>query len=310
MPGPRGMNGGAGMNGNNLPADVLVSGDTVGAVVRLAFHDAAGFNQNTQDDFGIDGCVDLNNPDNNGLQDAIELLNIIHAPWCDVISRADFWVLAGYVAVEISAPNGFTLPAFRYGRTTNDNCVDADGAVSRLPAASHGMEEIDRVFVTAMGLTRADAVALLGAHTLGRMETANSGFNGPWTNNPGVFNNEYYDTLVNDPWMPQNNAGNRQWVAGPRVMLNADMELQFNVVDADGNNIPGLGRCGPINNPGTCDVSDDFDNLAAQFANNQQQWLAAFSASWQRMVEVGYGTDDLAVVGSTRSQRSIRGRAI
>ena len=72
-------------------------GDVVGGVVRLAFHDAAGFDRRAADALGVDGCVDLNNPDNAGLADTIALLNELHQPHCDVISRSDYWVLAAKV---------------------------------------------------------------------------------------------------------------------------------------------------------------------------------------------------------------------
>ena len=49
----------------------------------------------------------------------------------------------------------------------------------RLPAAS-GCDAVEGVFVDRLGLTRTDAVALLGAHTIGRGSTDFSGHNGIW----------------------------------------------------------------------------------------------------------------------------------
>ena len=49
----------------------------------------------------------------------------------------------------------------------------------RLPAAS-GCDAVEGVFVDRLGLTRTDAVALLGAHTIGRGDTEFSGHNGIW----------------------------------------------------------------------------------------------------------------------------------
>ena len=175
-------------NNNNRNNDAL--GDLVGVVLRLSFHDAVEFDRNQADALGVDGCVDLNHPDNNGLAPVIATLNEAHAPFCNIISRADFWVLAAKVAVEsTSVEPGYTLP-FRFGRRDAATCSYPGG---RLPGAELGIEEIERVFVGQMGLTVRDAAALLGAHTLGRVEAANSGYHGPnddefgqWTNNPVI----------------------------------------------------------------------------------------------------------------------------
>ncbi len=48
-----------------------------------------------------------------------------------------------------------------------------------MPAAS-GCDAVEGVFVERLGLTRTDAVALLGAHTIGRGNTNFSGHNGIW----------------------------------------------------------------------------------------------------------------------------------
>lgn len=48
-------------------------------------------------------------------------------------------------------------------------------------------------FETEFGLDANETVALLGAHTLGRAQSSNSGFNGPWiTGETTLFNNQYY----------------------------------------------------------------------------------------------------------------------
>ena len=126
--------------------------------------------------------MDFSNPDNNGLQDTVALLADLRAPYCQLISRSDFWVLAAKAAVELAADCDYTV-GFRYGRTDNAECAVATqyAAGSRLPSAEGDQAEIERVFVTQMGLTFDDAVALLGAHTLGRAQRGNSGYEGPWT---------------------------------------------------------------------------------------------------------------------------------
>ena len=280
-------------NPRNTPREER--GDMVGGIVRLSFHDAGEFDQTTADALGPDGCVDLTKGDNAGLAAVIADLDGMWAPFCDIISKADFWVLAAKVSVEVTAVMDYEVP-FRYGRTTAAECgYDGD----RLPAAEGGAEEIERVFVTAMGLTFRDAVALLGAHTLGRLETENSGFEGAWTNNPDTFDNNYFVTMTQSGWdLAVVDDTHTTWVRGdtnPTIFLNADMELAYHVADE----VDGLNRCGPVgtgggrNGDGRCLDNIVVNSHAIEFGNSQAAWLAAFATAFQGMTEVGFSEGDL-----------------
>lgn len=244
--------------------------------------------------------MDLTQADNGGLAEIIDTVDTMWAPFCDLISKADFWALAGKVAVEVTATVDYEVP-FRFGRRTADNCSYEGG---RLPNAQLGIEEIERVFVTQMGLTVRDAAALLGAHTLGRMEARNSGFEGPWTNNPDVFDNNYFVTLTQNGWTKAViDADHTTWVhvADDRqtIFLNVDMELSYNVADEEA----GLTNCGPIGRDGStrCIENRDVSSHAIEFGQNQAAWLAAFAVGYKKMTEVGYTDDDLCTVGATCS---------
>lgn len=50
------------------------------------------------------------------------------------------------------------------------------------------------------GVQYREAVALVGAHTIGRCHTDRSGFWGPWTNAPTTFSNLYFQELMNNKW--------------------------------------------------------------------------------------------------------------
>jgi hypothetical protein len=274
-------------------------GDFVGAAVRLTFHDAAEIDiTSTADNLGVDGCVDFTQSGNNGLSEVVGQLETLRTPYCHLISRADWWVLAGKVAVELRATvNGYTVP-FRYGRTDATDCSNAAG---RLPSAEGGVEEINRVFVTQMGLDFRDAAALLGAHTLGRTQAANSGYNGPWVPDSGVFDNDYYTELLR-VWDKTNvDPTHTEWRRGTgngvHIMLNADMELAYNVVDELGQ----LSLCGgrPTNDPVRCTENTAVSSHAREFALDNTAWLTQFSASYKLMTEVGYTDGDLDCVLDT-----------
>ena len=66
--------------------------------VRLAFHDCGGPFESGDNGEGpsiCNGCVNLDNLDNNGLGPAIEKLEEVYYYYNHVISRSDFWAAAG-----------------------------------------------------------------------------------------------------------------------------------------------------------------------------------------------------------------------
>ncbi|XVE79704.1 hypothetical protein DITRI_Ditri14bG0079100 [Diplodiscus trichospermus] len=160
-------------------------------VLRLAWHAAGTFDvkTNTGGPFGtIKQSTELAHGANNGLDIAIRLLEPIKEQF-PILSYADFSQLAGVVAVEITG--GPEIP-FHPGREDKPQ-PPPEG---RLPDATQGADHLRQVFVTQMGLSDQDIVALSGAHTLGRGHKERSGFEGPWTTNPLVFDNSYFKELL------------------------------------------------------------------------------------------------------------------
>jgi catalase (peroxidase I) len=135
----------------------LLQSNIFGIAVRLAFHDAGEYNQNTADFLGPDGCLSESS-DHAGLVEATSLVNTVIEPiwqqYCDSISRADFWVLWAKMSAEKADPTATLKIAYQYGRKDNSECGAGEG---RMPSAAKGLDEISRVFVTQMGLTLDDA---------------------------------------------------------------------------------------------------------------------------------------------------------
>jgi catalase (peroxidase I) len=211
--------------------DELALSDIYAQPLRLVFHDAGEVNlANPHDSMGSDGCLS-DAPDNKGLFEAeslvYSLLDPIWQDYCDSISRADFWVLIGKLAVEKAADDKINIP-FQYGRKDNLECSAGRG---RLPNAQQGFEGdngIIQVFVNRMGLTLSDAglihlhttqisnyilyvyyfsiVTLSGAHTLGHVHLKNSGYStqeppesktvNAWDNSPAKFDSGYFKYLL------------------------------------------------------------------------------------------------------------------
>jgi len=283
----------------------------VGAVVRLAFHDAGEFdgrfpaadasfgssNRPLVEPYGPDGCL-TQAGDHNGLTGTDDEVNAILEPiwqdFCDATSRADFWVAMATFALH-GADSTDTLRArlpFEFGRKDVCNCDAGEhlrdvttGVLTgsgRMPIATRGLDTIRDVFVTQMGLTLAQATALLGAHTIGGMSPENSGFGlplnvqavqTPWVQDNTAFTNDYFVEMIGERWDPlrPRDSGRSPFVGSPPqqwhdqtsavlpkvVFLNADMALAYHTGIEDTapgttsvlNPVSGLDWCGGLTDP-------------------------------------------------------------
>lgn len=118
---------------------------------------------------GMDGCLDWNSLSNSGLSSIWNEhapLFKLHRDHYSHISRPDFWVIAANAIVrQTSINNSLDLKeTFYWGRKEADEC---EGSAERLPTTEN-CQQVEGVFLDRMGLKWKDAVALLGAHTLGR----------------------------------------------------------------------------------------------------------------------------------------------
>ena len=89
-------------------------------MVRLSFHDCVG---------GCDGCLNINNTENNGLADLVAGLEAVYQDngFESLVSRADMWAILGVWAVQQtidrSNENGVIVPDlqvnYTYGRVVS-----------------------------------------------------------------------------------------------------------------------------------------------------------------------------------------------
>jgi len=200
-------------------------------VVRLAFHYCVG-------DSGCDGCIDMSHPDNAGLDLSVDYLEDKAPAWLESgLSKADLFAFAAMVAANMALGNAgweSDLSNFEIGRTDCDatevtNEVFPDSHVS--PFA---------FFEDNFGFTARETTVIMGAHTLGRAQVGNSGFQNFWTQNALDLENDYYVALERPPWRQRMVPGgsNFQWdqapppgrAGAPLMALNADMFLIRNVM--------------------------------------------------------------------------------
>ena len=177
--------------------------------VRLGFHDCAG---------GCDGCVDMDFHDNDGLELPLEVLAPIteqHESVALGISRADIWALAALVAADVAQERSETKVDFSLeyiGRKNCedrfDACFDEDGIQRNcsstlgpfvhLPMPDITSDDLFHFFSNEFDFTVQETVALMGAHTLGRLHREVLGFDGPngWVRDNLLLDNDYYRELM------------------------------------------------------------------------------------------------------------------
>lgn len=290
--------------------DIGDRGHFFGGILRLAAHDFMDFDRTQQGAarLGSDGCLDFRHEANAGLPDIwcpdhgdCPLTALYDTSYASFMSRADFWVASANAVVELTSVNRSLSLPFRWGRLDRDECVESS---ERLPGAS-GCSDVENTFITRMGVSWRDAVALMGAHTLGRGDADFSGHAGTWVQNDAestIFDKGFYEEAVDRAWRPRNNifADNSDWTWGRRnrgvMMLHTDICLRF---DIDGNN---GNCCTSIDNGPVCqqlprctssagvrpEAFAAFEEFRAGGNNNNGPFYEAFSEAWQKATENGY----------------------
>jgi len=196
--------------------DIRTQPSTAATIVRLSFHDCVG---------GCDGCINIDNDSNAGLQSAIDIMEDVYetvtADGID-ISRADLWAIAGRAAADYGMkgmPNHrdydssqtwstvvqawvSPFPTFKYGR---EDCDSAPYTTDehKFPNAHGNFDEVMTYFAEEFGFTDDQTVAIMGAHTYGGMDEDNSGYDGAWITGDerNTFDgSNYYDMMIDSQY--------------------------------------------------------------------------------------------------------------
>ena len=275
-------------------------GHALGRLVRLAFHDAAGGPAGE----GANGCIDLAAPANNGLEGVVAEYQSVYRPFQTKISIADFWVLGASVAIEMAStvPPGETplIPApmrplvlsFRAGRIDRKTCAGLDG--SSVPSVHAGWPQMVELFGARFKMTTNEIVAIMGAHSLGRITRQRTGFDGSWTGFSSSFSNVYFSGLSGLFWARFN--ASDVWTtlgsARPNVMLTSDVEMVYQ--PAAPCTVFALT---PIANEG-CIFNANPVRIVQEYALNMNSFYGNFSTAWLALTEFGM---DLDLAGLLRS---------
>lgn len=213
-----------------------------------------------------------------GLDRAVGLLIPIHQKHPQ-ISWPDLVALSGCVAVvqlggprvryrfgRQEDPQHRVLPPMGLGWKESEVGTDAkvEEVQERCPDSSKGVAHVVKLFFR-LGLTPREAVALMGAHTVGGMHRVFSGFNGQWTEEQYLFDNKYFIELLRCEWKLASGPGEpvyyRNSDDGQLAMLPSDLAIL---------------------------KDEKFAVHVNEFARNQDAWHIAFANAFQKLQELGW----------------------
>jgi len=125
--------------------------------VRLGFHDCVG---------GCNGCVDMENADNAGLDLPMLALMGTAAFYENQLTRADVWALAAMTAANATqqADSRVSYSFDFYGRETCDDM--SGGPVIQMPSNHITTDGLLNFFKEEFDFDQQQSVAIMGAHTL------------------------------------------------------------------------------------------------------------------------------------------------
>ena len=228
-------------------------------LVRLGWHSSGTYDKTNNSGGSYGGTyrfkLESSDPSNNGLQNAAKFLDPIYKEF-NWISHGDLYTLGAVCAIQEA--QGPKIP-WRPGRV--DLPETETPANGRLPDANNGADYV-RNFYARLRMNDREAVALTGAHCLGRTHYKNSGFDGPWGAASNSFTNEFFINLLNEQWkLEKNQAGNYQYDS-PKgyMMLKTDYAL--------------------IQDP-------SYLKIVKEFANDESSFFKEFASSFQKLLENG-----------------------
>jgi len=252
------------------------------------------------------------------------------------LSRADFYALAGHVALIRGLYNAKSCydddcPSlfldYKWGRkdcASSPNTTSIDG----FPDSQGDFSEVWRVLNGMFGLEMNEVVALMGGHSLGGAHQRVSGFNFNWQTNTTSFNNQYYKNMLSKGYSHYN-VGNgtrnyefvRKENEGSHLMLNVDMAMLKHITAAKSKG-EYTGHVDCKTKHGYSKVYEKEENFIMKcqnaksasmidlYANDVQMFYDDFSTAWAKMVSNGYPLSGRHALSSPGDEGEVCGSCI
>eukprot|EP01084_Bolivina_argentea_P013545 25431_1 len=261
-----------------------IGGDfTVGNLVRYGFHTCVT---------GCDGCLNLNNPNNAGLDPSFDALLRLysdpHPPsnitWSTKINNlSDFWAICSTLGNFIAIDANSYVPRFKFwiGRKACPTSPNQT-LIAEFPSPLYDLAAQSEIFEKIFNLSQSQYIALIGGHTLGFAHSTASGFDTlSWTATPTTLDNLFYHDIINKEWYDTQAATNElyEWEGKDGFfMFNSDMCIYKDLSTL--NTVNGQSTC----DYNTCPTRPETEKQIEHYANNQTAWLNDYAVAWNIMM--------------------------
>jgi len=281
------------------PDQTLEKDNLAGAFIRHAWHSAGTWDEEKQlygsngGEIRFDSVV--NHPSNSGLDRVLHKIDHLVEKF-EGLTYADLYMLAGNVAISFVEGPRIHFCGGRRDEPLPRPGIPDDFPEGLLPAAAmegddlenmslqkitdHVIEIFDR-----MGFDAGETVALLAAHSVGRMHTNNSGFEGTWDTTEFIMDNMYFTVLADDAtlggWECVDTSREKQYqlLAGASLPLDCSQPMnpanRFNMNPADI----------------ALSVQPEFQEFVQLYANDQDQMHRDFARAWHKLIMFGVTCD-------------------
>jgi hypothetical protein len=299
--------------------------DLLPKCLRLAFHDCID---------GCDGCIDMDELDNGGLNEPVELLFPLVRRYQHKLSRADVWAYCAVVAADMAMvdnrPHDLYFSMHYVGRK---DCKGADekgfGGPKVILYEPHlTTHEMIAFFYERFGFDPYETVVLMGVHSAAVAHREILGFGNlgredGWIHEADKYklSNLYYSSMLNNVWELQKveNEGivpdRYQWYFGDEdegpIMLTTDTSLILDMkgfITTDSKGVGGKVMCrahpeaefevegeGDPKDVPLCPMAKQTRDIVEELSKDNTQFLFAFVIVLNKMLTNGYSRRNLPV---------------